>query len=143
MFYKLIQDANLTHLLQKEDDSFTLLVPKNDVFLEVEDYFKNLPENRAALEALVKSHIVNDVICCAGIIPTNWPFVRTIETINNRKLRLSRDRRPKIENAGVTKCDIIGKNGIIHEINDVIANVEQQRPPQSHNFHDIEDIFFK
>lgn len=35
--------------------------------------------------------------------------------------------RPQIQNAGITKCDIIGTNGIIHEINDVINTKQQQR----------------
>ena len=40
-------------------------------------------------------------------------------------LRLNRDRRPKIENAGITKCDIVAKNGIIHEINDIISTSQR------------------
>lgn len=68
-----------------------------------------------------------DVLCCAGIVPSEWPFVRLVKTINDVDLKLNRDRRPKIQNAGVTKCDIIAKNGIIHEINDVINPKLQQR----------------
>lgn len=40
---------------------------------------------------------------------------------------MGRDRRPQIQNAGITKCDIIGTNGIIHEVNDVINIKHQQR----------------
>lgn len=72
-----------------------------------------------------------DVLCCAGIVPSEWPFVRLVKTINDVDLRLNRDRRPKIQNAGVTKCDIIAKNGIIHEINDVINPKQLQRTPIS------------
>lgn len=136
MFVKLIKDANLTQLLETEDDSYTVLVPKNDVFLEVEDWYQNLSGRKEDIQAIAASHIVNDVVCCAGIIPTNWPFVRTIETINKKGLRISRDRRPKIENAGVTKCDIIAKNGIIHEINDVIQ-VKQRPTVDRHPIHDF------
>lgn len=70
-----------------------------------------------------------DVLCCAGIVSSEWPFVRLVKTINDVDLRLNRDRRPKIQNAGVTKCDIIAKNGIIHEINDVINPKQLQRNP--------------
>lgn len=73
-----------------------------------------------------------DVLCCAGIVPSEWPFVRLVKTINDIDLRLSRDRRPKIQNAGVTKCDILAKNGIIHEINDVINTKQQRRTPIGH-----------
>lgn len=71
----------------------------------------------------------SDVLCCAGIVPSEWPFVRLVKTINDVDLKLNRDRRPKIQNAGVTKCDIIAKNGVIHEINDVINPKQLQRTP--------------
>lgn len=70
-----------------------------------------------------------DVLCCAGIVKSDWPFVRLVKTINDVDLKLNRDRRPKIQNAGVTKCDIIAKNGVIHEINDVINPKQSQRTP--------------
>ncbi|XP_060646574.1 transforming growth factor-beta-induced protein ig-h3 isoform X1 [Drosophila nasuta] len=129
-FLELVRKANLTHLLANESDSFTLLVPKNDVFDELSESSesKASTQSQAELEAQVKTHIVNDVVCCAGIIPTNWPFVRSIESISGQHLRITRDRRPKIENAGVTKCDVIATNGILHEINDVIV----PRPSQQH-----------
>ncbi|KAH8417409.1 hypothetical protein KR222_010574, partial [Zaprionus bogoriensis] len=129
-FLELVRKANLTHLLANESDSFTLLVPKNDVFEEFSESgeSKAPAQSQAELEAQVKTHIVNDVVCCAGIIPTNWPFVRSIESISGQHLRITRDRRPKIENAGVTKCDVMATNGILHEINDIIV----PRPPQPH-----------
>jgi len=126
-FLELIKLANLTNLLEDESSEYTLLVPKNDVLEETKDWLKTKLEKPNELEDMVKTHIVNDVVCCAGIIPTNWPFVRTIETINGGHLRISRDRRPKIEDAGVTKCDIIATNGIVHEINDVIVARKPQQ----------------
>lgn len=156
MFVDLIKSANLTSLLENENGSLTVLVPKNDVFTEVKEYFDELTNdsNTKKLESLIKSHIIDgkihiltfiknirrlivsffhypDVLCCAGIVPSEWPFVRLVKTINDVDLRLNRDRRPKIQNAGVTKCDIIAKNGIIHEINDVINPKQVQRNPIS------------
>lgn len=129
------------------EQSYTLLVPKNEVFEEVEDWERTLTKDQKELENLVKTHIVNDVVCCAGIIPTNWPFVRTIESINGAHLHITRERRPKIENAGVTKCDTIAQNGIVHEINDIIVpNRRQSRPPQQpqsqHPIDQFGDLFF-
>lgn len=66
------------------------------------------------------SFFLLDVLCCAGIVQTQWPFVRVVKTINDYELRLSRDRRPTIQNAGITKCDIVAKNGVILEVNDVV-----------------------
>ncbi|XP_065363398.1 transforming growth factor-beta-induced protein ig-h3 [Calliphora vicina] len=130
-FLDLVRMANLTDLLANAEGDYTLLVPKNDVFEELED---SLSKDQTELENLIKTHIVDDVVCCAGIIPTNWPFVRSIESLNGHHLRITRDRRPKIQNAGVTKCDTIASNGIIHEINDVIVPLsrQQQQQQQSH-----------
>ncbi|KRF82827.1 transforming growth factor-beta-induced protein ig-h3 isoform X2 [Drosophila virilis] len=147
-FLELVIKANLTHLLSNESDSFTLLVPKNDVFEEFSESIESkATQSQPDLEAQVKTHIVNDVVCCAGIIPTNWPFVRSIESISGQHLRITRDRRPKIENAGVTKCDVVATNGILHEINDIIVPKPQQqhhRPqfPPSYQPNGDFDVFF-
>lgn len=142
-FLELVQAANLTELLINPEEDYTLLVPKNDVFEELDE---NITKDPAELENLIKTHIVNDVICCAGIIPTNWPFVRSIESLNGHHLRITRDRRPKIQNAGITKCDAMATNGIIHEMNDIVIPSSRQpqqpqRPQQHFSHHPQEDIF--
>ncbi|XP_065721692.1 transforming growth factor-beta-induced protein ig-h3 isoform X2 [Drosophila suzukii] len=129
-FLELVRKANLTQLLSNNSRSLTLLVPKNDVFEELSESGEGAAKPSDPV-ALVKTHIVEDVVCCAGIIPTNWPFVRSIESISGQHLRITRDRRPKIENAGVTKCDVVATNGILHEVNDIIVprpQRQQQRP---------------
>ncbi|KAJ6635572.1 Transforming growth factor-beta-induced protein ig-h3, partial [Pseudolycoriella hygida] len=120
MFLRLIQKSNLTHMLDDVNQNLTMLVPTNDIFRELKEFYDELLENRNQLERFIRLHILDDVLCCAGIVQTQWPFVRVVKTINDYELRISRDRRPKIANAGITKCDIIAKNGIILEINDVI-----------------------
>lgn len=133
MFLALVEKANLTDLLNASNESLTIFVPKNDVFLEVKEWYDQTMDNTEELEYVIRSHIVPDVICCAGIVQSNWPFIRTIETINQQRLKLNRDRRPQVQNAGVTKCDIVAKNGIIHEINDVIS-VQKKRRADSEGF---------
>lgn len=142
-FLKLVVDANLTSMMEDStDDGLTLLVPRDEVFSEVDDWMKE--KSQAELQELIKNHIVPDVMCCAGIVRSEWPFTRTITTINKNQLSLTRDRRPKVQNAGVTKCDQVGTNGIIHEINDVI-NVQLRRPPpqqQQNNNNNFYNTFF-
>lgn len=121
MFLQLVEKANLTELLSTANESFTVFVPKNDVFLEVKEWFDETMQNADDLDNVIRSHIVPIVVCCAGIVQSDWPFIRTTETINQQRLKLNRDRRPQVQNAGITKCDIVAKNGIIHEINDVIS----------------------
>lgn len=132
-FLKLVTKANLTSLLEEAtDDGYTLFVPRNEVFDEVADWMKE--KSKADLEELIKNHIVPDVMCCAGIVRSEWPFNRSIQTISKNQLELTRDRRPKVQNAGVTKCDQVATNGIIHEINDLI-HVAQRREPAGNNFY--------
>lgn len=61
MFVELLETANLTSLLENENGSMTVLVPKNDVFTEVKDYFEELSNdnNKRKLENLIKSHIID------------------------------------------------------------------------------------
>lgn len=61
MFVELIESANLTSLLENENGSMTILVPKNDVFTEVKEYFSELGNdgNSKKLEDLVKSHMID------------------------------------------------------------------------------------
>jgi transforming growth factor-beta-induced protein len=132
-FLKLVKRANLTSLLEEtSDDGLTMFVPRDEVFAEVGDWLKD--KSDAEMEELIKNHIVPDVMCCAGIVRSEWPFTKTIEAISKNPLTLNRDRRPKVANAGITKCDNIGTNGIIHEINDVI-NVAPRRREPTNNFY--------
>lgn len=74
-------------------------------------------------------HSPLDVLCCTGFVHSEWPFIRTIQTINGKSLRIDRNRRPMIGNAGVTKCDVLATNGVVHEVNDVIIIKESRRTP--------------
>lgn len=123
-FSKLAEKANLTSLLEEAtDDGYTLFVPRDEVFAEVDDWLKS--KSDAELEELIKNHIVPDVMCCAGIVRAEWPFTRSIEALSKNQLTMNRDRRPKVQNAGVTKCDQIGTNGIIHEVRFYWKNLEK------------------
>ncbi|XP_041766492.1 transforming growth factor-beta-induced protein ig-h3 isoform X2 [Anopheles merus] len=126
MFQRMVSLTNLTELLTSPDSGLTLLVPKNDVFLEVDSWYQETLQNQDELERIIRAHVLPNVICCTGIVPSEWPFVRTTETISGHQLKLNRNRRPQVQNAGITKCDVVARNGIIHEINDVI-NVQSKR----------------
>lgn len=146
-FYNLIEKFNLSSLLDEaSENGYTVLVPTNNVFNEVSDWMNE--KSDAELEDITKNHILKDVRCCAGIMNSvSWPFDNnSVLTISNNKLVLNRDRRPKIQNAGVSKCDVIARNGIIHEINDFI-NVPPKlnAPPPQNNFFNLfnRPFFFK
>uniref|UniRef100_A0A7G3B0L3 Putative transforming growth factor-beta-induced protein ig-h3-like isoform x1 n=1 Tax=Lutzomyia longipalpis TaxID=7200 RepID=A0A7G3B0L3_LUTLO len=129
-----IRAANLTSLLEDTEQDFTLMVPTNDVFREQREWYEEKLKKPEEAEMIVKNHMLQDVLCCAGIVPSDWPFVRTIEALSGRPLRIDRGRRPVVANAGITKCDVVAKNGVLHEINDVIIPKERQRTPVSSFF---------
>uniref|UniRef100_U5EZ19 Putative fasciclin n=1 Tax=Corethrella appendiculata TaxID=1370023 RepID=U5EZ19_9DIPT len=135
MFNKFVEEANLTSLLNDTDENLTIFIPKDDVFREVNEWYDEISKNKEELDAVIRSHIVPDVICCSGITHAEWPFVRTAESLNNQRLKLNRNRRPQVQNAGVTKCDIVAKNGVIHEINDVISFQPPKRQLPEADFH--------
>lgn len=141
-FLRLLKEGNLTSLLEDETKSYTLLVPNDEHFKEVEEYLSEIQSKEDQMEFLIKSHIIPEVICCAGITQSQWPFVRSIQALSQAHLRLDRDRRPKIQNAGITKCDIIATNGIIHEVNDLIAFQQQRQPAQQDQHNTFRHDFF-
>uniref|UniRef100_A0A7G3B1I8 Putative transforming growth factor-beta-induced protein ig-h3-like isoform x1 n=1 Tax=Lutzomyia longipalpis TaxID=7200 RepID=A0A7G3B1I8_LUTLO len=123
-----IRAANLTSLLEDTEQDFTLMVPTNDVFREQREWYEEKLKKPEEAEMIVKNHMLQ------GIVPSDWPFVRTIEALSGRPLRIDRGRRPVVANAGITKCDVVAKNGVLHEINDVIIPKERQRTPVSSFF---------
>uniref|UniRef100_A0A6B2EGS4 Putative transforming growth factor-beta-induced protein ig-h3 isoform x2 n=1 Tax=Phlebotomus kandelakii TaxID=1109342 RepID=A0A6B2EGS4_9DIPT len=134
MWRDFVRAANLTSLLEDVEHDYTLMVPTNDVFREQKEWYEEKLTKPEEAEMIVKNHMLSDVLCCAGIVPSDWPFVRTIESLSGRPLRIDRGRRPVVANAGVTKCDVVAKNGVLHEINDVIIPKERQRTPVSSFF---------
>lgn len=57
-------------------------------------------------------------VCCSAF-PT-YPIINTVQSVNGVPLVVTRQRRPMIGNAHITKCDIVLKNGLIFEVNDII-----------------------
>ncbi|XP_059609251.1 transforming growth factor-beta-induced protein ig-h3 [Phlebotomus argentipes] len=134
MWRDFVRSTNLTSLLEDTEHDYTIMVPTNEVFRELREWYEEKMSKPEEAEMIVKNHMLTDVLCCAGIVPSDWPFVRTIEALSGRPLRIDRGRRPVVANAGVTKCDVVAKNGVLHEINDVIIPKERQRTPVSSFF---------
>jgi uncharacterized surface protein with fasciclin (FAS1) repeats len=140
-FYKMVMKANLSSILEEASgNGYTVLVPRDDVFIELSDWLKEKKE-AGEIDDLIRNHIIPDVKCCAGIVRSQWPFINSFKTISDNYLSTNRDRRPKIQNAAVTKCDITATNGIIHEINDIINVEVRRREPASNNNFGFQNIF--
>lgn len=68
MFVDLIKEANLTDLLSDTNRSLTILVPKNDIFTEMQEFFDELrtEQHRPKLERIIKSHIIDGESASCG-----------------------------------------------------------------------------
>lgn len=71
MFLRLIREANLTNLLNDNDQDLTLFVPKNDVFREVSEWYNELLNNKRELTYLIKSHIIPGKITTSKLFYQN------------------------------------------------------------------------
>lgn len=87
MFLDLIKAANLTELLADSNRSLTLLVPKNDVFTEVQEFFDSLRtnEDKNKLARIVKSHII-DGECAADALLVRIQISRSTYSLFRRAL---------------------------------------------------------
>lgn len=116
-FLGIIKQGNLTHLINNTVNDLTLLVPTNDVFEEQKEYYEELMHPNTNKEAFLRMHMIAST-CCSAI--PKYPLINTVQSVNGIPLVMTRHRRPMIANAHVTKCDVLQKNGVIFEINDII-----------------------
>ena len=100
------------------DGPFTVFAPTNDAFAKlpkgtVESLLK--PENKEKLTSILTYHVVGAKVMAADVKPGFAP------TVNGDKLKLSASKSGvKVDSANVVKTDIVGSNGVIHVIDEVI-----------------------
>ena len=58
MFLRFIREANLTNILTDPEQSLTLLVPKNDVFAEVSEWYNEMLYKKQGLKTITQMHIL-------------------------------------------------------------------------------------
>lgn len=59
MFLQLIKKSNLTQILDDANQNLTMLVPTNDIFRELREFYNELLENRNQLEHFVRLHVLD------------------------------------------------------------------------------------
>ncbi|MGI9243660.1 MAG: fasciclin domain-containing protein [Verrucomicrobiales bacterium] len=97
---------------------FTVFAPTNAAFAKlpkgtVETLLK--PENKDKLTAILTYHVVGAKVMAADVKPGFAP------TVNGDKLSLTASKSGvKVDNANVVATDIVGSNGVIHVIDEVI-----------------------
>jgi len=102
----------------KSDGPFTVFAPTDEAFAKlpagtVENLLK--PENRAALQAILKYHVVSGKVLASDVAGLDHA-----ETLNGQRVSISSSYGVRVNNARVTSTDIQASNGVIHVIDTVI-----------------------
>lgn len=102
----------------KGDGPFTVFAPTDDAFAKlpagtVEMLLK--PENKALLTSILTYHVVPGRVVASDVINLN-----NATSLNGQKIDISTASGVTVDNAKVTKTDIMCSNGVIHVIDRVI-----------------------
>ncbi len=113
-----IQAAGLVDTL-KGSGPFTVFAPTDESFAKLpagtlEELLK--PENTGKLASILTYHVVPGEVLAAQVTKLNWA-----KTVNGQSLTISvKDGKVMVDNAQVTKTDILCSNGVIHVIDSVV-----------------------
>ena len=113
-----VKAAGLVETL-KGDGPFTVFAPTDEAFKKlpagtVESLLK--PENKAKLTAILTYHVVAGKVTSAEVVK-----LKSAKTVQGSSVDIAvKDGKVKIDNATVTKADIICSNGVVHVIDSVI-----------------------
>ncbi|TAL04248.1 MAG: fasciclin domain-containing protein [Rhodospirillaceae bacterium] len=121
MFLKAVKISGLQETLSG-DGPFTVLAPTDDAFSKLpKGMVKKLfdtenPETKVKLKALVNNHVL------AGIVLARDVTGRRLEavTVQGGTLAVDGTRAFMVENAKVTKPDLMADNGVVHVIDMVL-----------------------
>lgn len=113
-----VKAADLVEPLSGEGP-FTIFAPTNEAFDAlpkgtVESLLK--PENKKKLQAILKYHVVPGKVMAADVAKLD-----SAKTLQGQKVEIEvSDKGVMVNDAKVTKTDIVCSNGVIHVINKVI-----------------------
>lgn len=113
-----LQAAGLVDTL-KGKGPFTVFAPTDEAFAKlppgtVEDLLK--PENKQKLVSILTYHVVPGKVLASQVTKMN-----SAKTVNGESLTIkAEDRTVMVDNAKVTKTDILCSNGVIHVIDSVV-----------------------
>ena len=112
-----IQAADLTDTLMTEGP-YTVFAPTDDAFANLpggalNDLLK--PENKDKLQAILAYHVIPGKLMAADVMK-----LTTATTVQGQDLTIDTSDGVKVDDANVTKTDILASNGVIHVIDKVI-----------------------
>lgn len=117
---KLVQAADLAETLSGPGP-FTVFAPTDDAFAKLDsktvaDLQK--PENKEKLATILKYHVVSGKVTAADAAKLDG---KSADTVAGKQIKVKVDgSKVKINDATVTKADIMASNGVIHVIDAVM-----------------------
>lgn len=119
---RLVKIAGLADSLQGEGP-FTVFAPNNKAFERLgKDTMRDLESNQEKLTEMIKLHVFEGDLCCAGIFPNPWWNHQRVTTLSGDALFVSRGHNgnPHVDSAYIDSCDNMATNGIVHGIDEVL-----------------------
>ena len=115
-----VKAAGLVDTL-KGEGPFTIFAPTDKAFAKlpkgtVESLLK--PENKDKLVAILTYHAVPGTVMAADV--AKLPDGARVKTVNGQELVVRNKKGVRVNNARVTKADIVCSNGVIHVIDTVL-----------------------
>ena len=103
----------------KSEGPFTVFAPTDEAFAKLPaGTLDNLlkPENKAKLQGILTYHVVAGKVTAADVIK-----LQKAKTVNGQEVQIMvKDGTVMVDNAKVTKTDIMCTNGVIHVIDAVV-----------------------
>ncbi len=111
-----VQAAGLVETLRGEGP-FTVFAPTDEAFAKLPaDTLNALLQDKAQLTAVLTYHVVPGSLPAASVVKRD-----SIETVQGQSLTVTAgDAGVKVDEATVTKTDILASNGVIHVIDTVV-----------------------
>ena len=112
-----IDTAGLSETLMN-GGPFTIFAPTDEAFAELpEGTLENLlkPENKSDLAAILTYHVVPDKVMAYDVFK-----LRSTTTVNGEEITITNDEGIRVNDANVTRFDILAQNGVIHKIDKVL-----------------------
>ena len=112
---KAVQAAGLVETL-KGAGPFTVFAPTDEAFAKVPaDTLNALLADKAKLTAVLTYHVVAGKVLAADVAN-----LKSAKTVQGGEITIDTTSGVKVDNANVTKTDIVCDNGVIHVIDSVI-----------------------
>ncbi|KAK9869588.1 hypothetical protein WA026_003339 [Henosepilachna vigintioctopunctata] len=124
---KIIAGTEIEEILSQDNRTITFLAPTDETLAALDEQQLKILEDKEKSVEVLKTHILTEILCCAGVGPHNWGFNSLVSTFSHRRLHVGRsgNHQIRIGRGVVTSCDNLATNGVVHSINKVFFPNEE------------------